>query len=130
MAKRTERRLAAPPHSGGTVQLQMRRRGEELDDVAHWCRPVPSVPPKRPLCAAVCRAVPPLGCNSAFSLALVRYFEPEGRPAIDCPDLSRRRRVPWDNRGTTFQSPDFFVFADLRRLDAGSIPAASTKFSI
>jgi hypothetical protein len=37
-----------------------------------------------------------------------------------------RRRVPWDNRGTSFHSGDFFLFARLRFLEPGSIPAAST----
>jgi hypothetical protein len=38
-----------------------------------------------------------------------------------------RRRVPWDNRGTKVYEPGFLDFNDLRFLEPGSIPAASTK---
>ena len=41
--------------------------------------------------------------------------------------LADRRRVPWDNRGTKVYEPDFLDFNDLRFLEPGSIPAASTK---
>ena len=37
-------------------------------------------------------------------------------------------RVPRDDCGTSSQSEDFFCFEDLRFLDPGSIPAASTTF--
>ena len=37
-------------------------------------------------------------------------------------------RVRWDNRGTSSQPEDFFCFEDLRFLEPGSIPAASTIF--
>ena len=38
-----------------------------------------------------------------------------------------RLRVPWDTRGTSIQSEDFFLFGRLRFLEPGSIPAASTN---
>jgi hypothetical protein len=38
-----------------------------------------------------------------------------------------RRRVPWDNRGTSLESQDFLDFVDLRFLEPGAIPAASTN---
>ena len=40
------------------------------------------------------------------------------------PTVWERRRVLWDNNGTKIQERDFFDFSRLRRLDAGSIPAA------
>jgi hypothetical protein len=69
------------------------------------------------------------------SLALAAYrslpfrFEVWRARHIRCRHSARYRlrRVPWDNRGTNVYGRDFLDFGDLRRLEPGSIPAASTN---
>jgi hypothetical protein len=50
-----------------------------------------------------------------------------GYGTLAAPDFSDR--LPWDNRGTSFQSEDFIFIGRLRFLEPGSIPAAPPFFT-